>query len=172
MCSCKLSGESATGAGITLIKTVNENRSVCSHCAMRKDGIHRMSLVTIFPPTFGDWVSLSYGCHFWNVPHLAHRNCITPYDGCGELTEFPNFWKCPTTTSCSTSRSRMYVTYVLIKNPELTNPFLIFLLTPSPMLTVVRFRSSMGLPSKYLMLQKRMSSATASCSSSHCSTTG
>jgi hypothetical protein len=36
MCSGKLSGESATGAGITLIKPVNENRSVCSHCAMQK----------------------------------------------------------------------------------------------------------------------------------------
>jgi uncharacterized 2Fe-2S/4Fe-4S cluster protein (DUF4445 family) len=29
-------GRSATGARLTLIKTVNENCSVCSHCAMQK----------------------------------------------------------------------------------------------------------------------------------------
>jgi hypothetical protein len=57
----------------------------------REDIVHKVSLVTIFPPTFGGRVSLAYRCHLWSVPHLALKNSTTPYDGCGELAEFPNF---------------------------------------------------------------------------------
>jgi hypothetical protein len=58
---------------------------------------------------FGGWVSLIDGFHLWCVPRLMFSNCMTSYNGCGQLAKFPNFWMCPITASCSTSRSHRYL---------------------------------------------------------------
>jgi hypothetical protein len=50
-----------------------------------------MTLVSIFLPYFEVWVSFIDGCHLENAQRLVFGNCMTPYDGCGEFAEFPNF---------------------------------------------------------------------------------
>jgi hypothetical protein len=132
MCSCKLSGGggSPTGARITPLKTVNENSSVCSHCAMQKRQPIRVQperrLAIACQNDVEGEVKIccsqvvtrsNISSDFWRLGFFGLRmsSMECPAPGSQELYDsirwlwrtrrVSKFWKCPTITSCSTSRS-------------------------------------------------------------------